>query len=31
MNEDYPDNKQRYAICQAQWSEEREGKMTPGV
>ena len=31
MNADYPDNAQRYAVCEAQWSEEREGKFTPGV
>jgi hypothetical protein len=31
MNAEYPDNAQRFAVCQAQWSEDREGKFTPGV
>jgi len=31
MNSEYPDNAQRYAVCQAQWSENREGKFSPKV
>ena len=31
MVDEYPDNAQRYAVCQAQWDEQREGKFTPNV
>lgn len=31
MSAEYPDTAQRYAVCQAQWDEKREGKFTPNV
>ena len=27
MNDEYPDNKQRYAVCQSQWDASKEKKM----
>lgn len=31
MASEYPDNAQRYAVCLAQWEENREGKAHPRV
>lgn len=31
MTAEYDDNAQRYAVCLAQWEEQREGKAHPNV
>lgn len=31
MVSEYPDSPQRYAVCLAQWEENREGKAHPNV
>ena len=31
MNQEYPDNDQRYAICQTQWKEKQKNSATPFI
>lgn len=31
MTVEFPETAQRLAVCQAQWSEKREGKLNPHV